>query len=76
MVVAFLFYTEQTKIIGLGTIVTAAINIILNYFFISNFGAIGAAYATTISFLIQYIAIWYFSNKYYKMPWFNFKKIV
>lgn len=72
MVVAFLFYTEQTKIIGLGTIVTAMINIVLNYFFISKFGAIGAAYATTISFLIQYLTIWYFSHKYYKMPWFNF----
>lgn len=72
MVVAFLFFTEKTKIIGIGTLLTAVVNIGLNYFFIQKYNAIGAAYATVISFFIQYIAIWYFSNKYYKMPWFKF----
>lgn len=73
MVVAFLFYTENTKIIGLGTLITALINVVLNYFFILRFGAIGAAYATLISFAIQYLVIWYFSQKYYPMPWFSLK---
>ena len=34
---------------------TAVLNIILNYYMINNFGAIGVAQATAISFFVQFL---------------------
>jgi len=51
------------------TIITAFIYVFLSYSLISIFGSIGAAYATTIIFLIKFVFTWKISNKIYKMPW-------
>jgi lipopolysaccharide exporter len=45
----------KTKTTFYIVVVTAAINLILNYFFIKNMGIIGAAYATLISNIIGFI---------------------
>ncbi len=74
MVVNYLFYLKRTKIIGLITISVAILNIILNYFFISLNGTIGAAQATATSFFVLFIVVWIISAKKYKMPWFYFLK--
>jgi O-antigen/teichoic acid export membrane protein len=69
MVVNYLFYLKQTKTIALYTTMTALLNIVLNYYFIRNNGIIGAAQATTISFLFLFLAILFISSKQYKIPW-------
>jgi O-antigen/teichoic acid export membrane protein len=74
MVVNYLFYVQKTTIIGMGTIITAAINLVLNYFLIKQNGGIGAAQATAISFFLQFLIIWRISAHHYKMPWFFFLK--
>jgi O-antigen/teichoic acid export membrane protein len=74
MVVGYLFYKEKTGFIGISTFMTAALNLVLNYWFIIQFDAIGAAYATFVSFLVQFLIIWMFSARHYKMPWFSFYK--
>ena len=71
MVSNYLFYLRKTKIIGVATICTAALNIALNYILISINGAIGAAQSTAISFFIQFIFVWIISSYYFKMPWFG-----
>ncbi len=46
------FFKKKTIWIAIGTILTAIINIILNYFFINEWGIFGAALASAISYLI------------------------
>lgn len=76
MVVNYIFYAQKTKYLAIVTFLTAVINIILNYFFIRENGAIGAAQATTITFSIKFLVVWILSNKVQKMPWnlFNTKE--
>ena len=74
MVVNYLFYTEKTVVIGSITIVSAVGNVILNVFLIDSYGLKGAAIATSVTFLFQFFLVWIFAQKYYPMPWFNYRK--
>lgn len=69
MVVNYIFYAQKNSFLALVTFFSAIINTILNYFFIKSFGAIGAAQATTITFLIKFLLVWYVSARIYNMPW-------
>lgn len=69
MVVNYIFYAKKNYILSIVTFASAMINIILNYFFIRSFGAIGAAQATTLIYLLKFISVWLLSAKVYKMPW-------
>lgn len=71
MVVNYLLFLKKTCLIGGITLLTAVINVILNYFLISTVGAIGAAYGTALALFIQFILTWIVSIKSYKMPWCN-----
>ncbi|MBN8703050.1 MAG: polysaccharide biosynthesis C-terminal domain-containing protein [Bacteroidetes bacterium] len=67
-----LFYYGKTKFLGWISIFNILLNCVLNYFFILHFGAIGAAYATLVSFIcIFFISAWY-SNRLFPMPWLFF----
>jgi O-antigen/teichoic acid export membrane protein len=75
MVVNYLFYVKRTYVVGSITFLTAILNIVLNYFFITHYGAIGSAYATVIAFFIQFVVTWIISIQVYEMPWFiNLKR--
>jgi len=69
MITNYIFYEEKTYLLSWMTIIAAVTNIILNYFLIKSFGAIGAAQATTITFLLQFILTWLLASKVHKMPW-------
>lgn len=69
MVVNYIFYAEKTKLLAMVTFITALLNIVLNYFFIKIYGAIGAAQATTITFFVKFLIVWILSNRVLKMPW-------
>jgi O-antigen/teichoic acid export membrane protein len=69
MVVNYIFYAHKNSLLALVTFSTALINILLNYFFIKKFGAIGAAQATTLVFFVKFIMVWMLSAKVHKMPW-------
>jgi Na+-driven multidrug efflux pump len=70
----FIFYVGKTYLLGYVTFVVAIVNIIFNYIFITKNGSIGAAQATSISYFISFVLIWYLSSKIYKMPWEKFWK--
>jgi len=72
MMVNYMFYAEKTIIISFITIGIAILNISLSIFLIPNYGIMGTAYASSISFFVQFIVTWYISNKIYPMPWFKF----
>ncbi len=75
IVVPYLFYLKKTYIVGIVSISVAILNIGLNILLINRSGAIGAAQATCVSFLLQFLIIWFISGKHFKMPWFSaFKK--
>ena len=71
----YIFYLKKTMILAYLAIVNVILNVILNYFLITKYGVIGAAYATTISFMVIFILCAFISNKLYPMPWLNFKEV-
>lgn len=48
------FYCKKTKVIAIGTTFSAVLNIILNFVLIQKDGIYGAAFATLISYALQY----------------------
>lgn len=65
----YLVHINKTSFLGISTVIAAALNLIFNYFLIKYFGAIGAAYATVISFVISATLVFWYQNKHFKMPW-------
>ena len=59
---------KKTLIIAKINIIAALLNIPLNYFFIKNFGIVGASLATFISAFIGWIFLMKESQKYYVVP--------
>lgn len=49
------FYSKKTKSIAVISFITAATNIVLNYFFIPIYGGLGATITTLISFIISFL---------------------
>jgi Na+-driven multidrug efflux pump len=49
--------------------IAAIVNLIANYVLISKFGAVGAAQATLLSFVVQYVGVWWYANQIFPMPW-------
>lgn len=71
LVVVYLFYTAKTQFLATITLTTAALNLIGNYILIASNGALGAAQATVLAFTFRFLAVWWFANRIYPMPWIN-----
>jgi O-antigen/teichoic acid export membrane protein len=69
MVVNYIFFTKKTYVLSLLTFSTGVTHMLLSYLLIKEYGAIGAAQATTLSFLITFVLVWVWSAKVYPMPW-------
>ncbi|KAA3662136.1 MAG: hypothetical protein DWQ04_14290 [Chloroflexi bacterium] len=67
----YLIHEGKTGFLAIMTTTSAIINLIANYFLILHYGALGAAQATLLSFLIQFVGIWWYANKIHPMPWFS-----
>lgn len=72
----FIFYQKKTKQLGYLALLNVGLNILLNYYLIQSFGALGAVYATCISFFVVAAVVVYRSSLLIKLPWFSFKKIL
>lgn len=73
MMVNYMFYAEKTQLISFITIGIAILNISLSIYLIKDHGIMGTAYASSVSFFIQFIVTWYISNKIFPMPWFKLR---
>lgn len=71
--VGFLFYFNRTSLLPGITLSGAVLNMALNYLFIKEFGAIGAAYSTAAAFLFLLIITAIVSNRAYPLPWFELR---
>lgn len=65
----YLVHISRTSFLAFSTLTAAIINLLLNYFFIKYYGAIGAAYSTIVSFSVSAILVFWYQNKNYYMPW-------
>ena len=72
MVTGYIFYEKKTIYLTYLAVFNIIINLILNFFLIRNFGAMGAAYATLISFFLMFVITAFIANNVRKMPWFYF----
>ncbi len=72
MVVNYIFYIKRTYILSLITFSAGVLHVVLSYILINKHGSIGAAQATTLSFFITFVCVWWWSAKVYKMPWVKF----
>ena len=53
----YLFYYKKTALLSLITFSGASINLILNYILIKQYGVIGVAYATAITWFLYFISV-------------------
>ena len=70
LVVGYIFFLKKTYILTWITLLSALVNVPLNYFFIKWHGSIGAAEATTVTFFLKFLMAWGLSALLYPMPWF------
>ena len=67
----YLVHAKKTKYLIFITPLAAVFNVIFNNALIPIYGLVGAAYATIIAYLVSFALVFYFSNKFYPMPWFK-----
>jgi O-antigen/teichoic acid export membrane protein len=65
----FLVHINKTGFLAFSTATAAAINIVLNYLFIQKFGALGAAYATIVSYSVSALFVFEYQRRNFPMPW-------
>lgn len=65
----YLVYSKKTSYVAVATVLAALINLVGNYYFIGIYGAIGAAYATILAFIVSSIVVMMFAMKLVEMPW-------
>jgi O-antigen/teichoic acid export membrane protein len=73
----YIFFQKKNRILAALAILNVVLNAVCNYFFIHWFGAIGAAYATCLSFFVVAVIVAFIAQRLYQMPWFsilNFRK--
>ena len=77
LLLGFLFYYKKNKVVIIFSIASAVICLLLDYYFIKNYGAMGAAYANLIMYAFLFIALFITVNRVCKLnlPWLNFKAI-
>ena len=69
MVVNYIFFMKKTVPLAITTFICGVLHALLSYFLIKNYASLGAAYATTISYFLTFVAVWILSYKTYPMPW-------
>lgn len=66
-------YLKKTALISLGTMLSAGINVGLNFWLVPKYGYIAAAYTTLISYMFLFIFHYIFTSKVIKMKIFGLK---
>jgi O-antigen/teichoic acid export membrane protein len=69
MVSAYIFFAGRTHLLAWVTILSALLNILLNYLLIRRNGPVGAAQASAVAFLVSFLLTWALGNRAYRMPW-------
>lgn len=70
----YLVHFSKTKYLALTTFLAAVLSLIGNFFFIHQYGAVGAAYSTVFAFIVSSISVAFIAMKQVKLPWLSFFK--
>lgn len=70
------YFYEKTSYIALSTSIAAIINILLNFYFISEYGYKAAAYTTEITYFVYFIFHYITATVIEKRELFSFKKLI
>ena len=70
----YLVHFSKTKYLAITTLLAAILSFIGNYFFINQYGAVGAAYSTILAFIVNSIGVAFIAMKQVKLPWLIFFK--
>jgi O-antigen/teichoic acid export membrane protein len=62
--------------LGYLAVLNVGLNIFLNYILIQQVGALGAVYATCISFFVIAVIVVWRGTSLFKLPWFEFRRII
>lgn len=73
--VGYIFYLKKTHLLGYLAVFNVLTNLLLNYFLIRQFGALGAAYATAASYFLFFVITVAISHRLHPMPWLAFRDI-
>lgn len=57
------YYFKKTKMIAIGSISAAVINVVLNYIFIKLFGYTAAAYTTLVAYIFYFLYHWFIAKR-------------
>ena len=71
-----IFFFKKTKTLGYLALLNVSLNLIFNYIFIKQYGALGAACATALSFFIVSIISIIAASRICKLPWLSFRAII
>ena len=74
MVFPYSVLVGKTSFMGLITFLGACFNLIGNYYLIKLNGSVGAAQSTLLSYMFMFVAVWWYSNRLFPMPWFKLKQ--
>lgn len=66
----YLVHINKTSFLAVSTVICALVNVVFNYYFIFWFGAVGAAYATVVSYALSAVLVFLYQWRYFSMPWF------
>lgn len=65
----YLLHAGKTRYFAFVTLGAGLVNALANYLLIPINGIEGSAQATLISWLVMYLAVWWYASRIYPMPW-------
>jgi O-antigen/teichoic acid export membrane protein len=71
----FIFFTKKNRILAWLALFNVLTNLLFNYYFITWFGALGAAYATALSFFLLLVIVAIIAHRLVPLPWKEFKQV-
>jgi O-antigen/teichoic acid export membrane protein len=77
LMLGFLYFYKKNRVVIIFSVCSAVVCIALNYFFIKEYGVIGAAYANFITYALLFISLFITVNKVcaLNLPWLKFSLI-
>jgi O-antigen/teichoic acid export membrane protein len=69
IVSGYIFYRRKTKVLGAITFSSSMLQMFLTFFFVKNFGVMGAVYSSSTVALITFVAVFIYANRLYTIPW-------
>ncbi|HHT9149855.1 MAG TPA: lipopolysaccharide biosynthesis protein [Candidatus Wujingus californicus] len=70
----YINYSKETYLMSYNTFIAGVVAVVANYGLIKINGAVGAAQATFIAYVVYFLLTWRTANKLYPMPWFSIFK--